>query len=465
MFGKSICICFVIAWSAYGCSVSSAGGDTASGSAQYAENPFVIELDIPAPADSAGGIIAADLNSDGLIDYLVTVRGHIAAYDHNGGKQWIIKHDLVVGGSSESSGLPGHNGPGVQAADIDDDGTVEVLYLTRDSVLHVVAGPTGKELWTAKPPHPDQAAGWEHLVVADFRGGGDRDILLQTTNLEGYRIGRYLAAYSLDDLKQTRYSPLWSRDDFIACAHNGARIADLDGDSIDEVLGGTIISHAGRILVRIPLRGHIDSIFVDDIRPDIPGLEVLALEEGGGNRIFLYNSQKLLWETHHHHREPQNAAIGRFDLDRNGLLIWCRSRYDRHQKPFLFDAFGKFIRQYEMDTVKPAEWTDKGVEVINKIDWTGDNRQLAAAKERHRSGDVAVFDPLSGKFIHRVTEKADRLYVADVSGDWREELIVLNGNQLHIYHNDKPNPQPDRPRLWNQPHYRRSKMTWNYYSP
>jgi len=90
---------------------------------------------------------------------------------------------------------------------------------------------------------------------------------------------------------------------------------------------------------------------------------------------------------------------------------------------------------------------------------------LCAAKERHKSGDVAIFDPITGKFVRRFSEKADRLYVADVSGDWREELIVLTGQDLHIYHNNSPNPNPDRPRLWTQGHYRRSKATWNYYSP
>ena len=55
--------------------------------------------------------------------------------------------------------------------------------------------------------------------------------------------------------------------------------------------------------------------------------------------------------------------------------------------------------------------------------------------------------------------------MADVSGDWREELIVLSGRELHIYHNDEPNANPERERLWVNAHYRRSKMTWNYYSP
>lgn len=186
---------------------------------------------------------------------------------------------------------------------------------------------------------------------------------------------------------------------------------------------------------------------------------------GGGNRIFLYNKERLIWETHFQHQEPQNAAVGDFDLQRPGLEIWCRSRYETNQKPFVFDAQGKLIADYQIEDVAPKGWSDKGVEVIFTIDWTGDSRQLAAAKERHQAGDVAIFDPFNGQFLHRFDEKSDRLYVADVSGDWREELIVLNGNQLRIYQNQEPNPNPNRPRLWTQDHYRLSKMTWNYYNP
>ncbi|NIA12742.1 MAG: hypothetical protein GWP08_01585 [Nitrospiraceae bacterium] len=405
------------------------------------------------------------------MDFLVTVPGHVAAYAHEGGKLWVNRGDLCIGSSSERVGLPGHHGPGVQAADVDRDGNTEVLYLTRDGVLHVVNGKTGTEEWSAKPPNPDGTERWEHLVVANFRGEGDRDLLLQATNREGYRMGRYVSAFATERLRSGDMTPLWQRGDFLACAHNGARVADLDGDGKDEVLGGTILSPAGEILCKIPLRGHIDSIFVRDVLPGDPGLEVVALEEGGnrkgvrGNRVFLFDEQRVHWETHYQHWEPQNAAVGEFDPARPGLEVWCRSRFPEHQKPFVFDAKGEVIAHYEMDAVAPEGWTVSGVEVINTIDWTGEPTQLAAAKERHTERDIAIFNPISGAFVARIPEKADRLYVADVAGDAREELIVLSGNELHIYHNAAESAAPASPRLWEQPHYRRSKMTYNYYSP
>ena len=429
------------------------------------DRAMVIELDIPAPDDSAGGLLAADVNDDGRPDYLITVPGHLAVYDNGGKKLWIGKTDLVVGTQSESQGLPGHHGPGVAAGDVDGDGRTEVVYLTGDGRLHVVGGADGSEEASAKPPVPKGAERWELSMIADFHGeGGDRDLLLQATNKDGYRTGRYLAAYRFDDLMRNK-PPLWTTDEFVSCAHNGARLADLDGDRRDEVLGATIFSPDGRLLVRAaPFRGHIDSVFVADVRPDLPGLEVVLLEEGS-NHVQLVGLQGPIWRSEFRRQEPQNAALGRFKPGSGEMFIWCRSRYPEHQKPFVFDSRGKKVFDYQMDDVAPKGWTASGVEVIHTIDWAGGPTQLACAKERHTSGDVCLFEPMTGRFVERISQQADRLYVADVLGDWREEILVLAGSELSIYQNPDPNPRPDERRLWENRNYRRLKQCHNYYSP
>ncbi|CAN5364831.1 hypothetical protein BH23VER1_BH23VER1_33420 [soil metagenome] len=431
--------------------------------------------EIPAPDDSAGGIIAADLNDDGAVDLLVTVPGHIAAYATDGTKLWTREVDVAVGGQSESQGLPGHHGPGVTAGDVDGDGRTEVVFLTRDSTLHIADGATGLDQATARPPIPEGAERWELAAVADFRGTGrDEDVLLQATNKSGYRMGRYLAAYRIADLLAGK-APLWATDSFVSCAHNGARLADLDGDGRDEILGATVLGPDGQLVVEAaPFEGHMDSVFAADVRPDVPGLEVVLLEEGS-NHVQLIGGGRVLWReanlgSEGRGREPQNAVIGRFGgdggQDDGAMFIWCRSRHTRHQEPFVFDADGKLVLTYQMDEVKPEGWTDSGVEVIHTIDWTGAPRQLACAKERHTSGDVGIFEPLGGGFVARFDdEEADRLYVADVTGDWREEVVVLSGITLTIYRNEAANPQPDRPSLWSDRNYRRLKQIHNYYSP
>jgi hypothetical protein len=449
---------------------------------QYATNPFVIRLDIPVPKDDKGSIIVADLNDDGLMDYVVTVPGHVAAYDNDGRKLWIVRTDIRLSMDSEKWGLPGQHAPGVQAADVDEDGQVEVLFLTEDSTIHAIDGATAAEEWTAKPSIPEGASQWEHLVVAGFHGRGDTDLLLQATNKDGYRMGRYLSAHRICDLKEGNSTPLWETDDFLACAHTAARVADLNGDEKDEVIGGIVLSSEGRALYKFPLTGHIDAITVADVRPDIPGLEVVAFEEGDRRlkereRVFLANSDGLIWQVNHKNREPQDGAVGDFDPNRPGLEIFCRSRgtglaakpipvekfpANGYQKPFVLDSRGSVISDYSTAEIAPDGWTPMGLQVCQTIHWDGTAKAFVVATEREQNGNVAVFDPIGGKFLlHLKEEKADRLYVADVSGDWREEILILNGNELHIYHNDATNPDADRRRFWSDPHYRRNKMTWN----
>jgi hypothetical protein len=431
--------------------------------------PKVIDLSLPGPDARIGGLVTADLDGDGQKDFIVTGVGYLAAFGASGERLWLREVDLQVTSQAESDGLPGLHAPGVQVADSEGDGATEVLFLTRGGSLFVVDGASGAVQQKINLPPPAKAERWEHLVVADFRGSGDRDLLLQATNDEGYRMGRFLAAYALERLLlgDAEAALLWARDEFLALAHGGARIADLDGDGRHEVLGGDLIGPDGKRRLRVPVGNgaHLDSLFVADVRPDLPGLEVVTLEENAGERVFLYNHEGVVWETDFKRQEPQNAVVGDFDPDRPGLEIWCRSRHDRDQRPFVFDARGQLIAHYEMSGVAPKGWTVSGVEEIFTIDWTGRRKQLAAAKERHAAGDVAIFDPLTGAFLLRLDEEAGRLYVADVTGDWREEIILWRGGQLRVYENPAPNPRPDRPSLWEIDHYRRSKVTWNYYSP
>ena len=201
-----------------------------------------------------------------------------------------------------------------------------------------------------------------------------------------------------------------------------------------------------------------------DGRTERRGLEVVLLEEGS-NHVQLLGLGGVIWRTHYLRQEPQNATLGRFKAGSDETFIWCRSRYSQHQKPFVFDSKGDLASHYEMDSVAPADWTLSGIEVIHRIDWTGAREQLGCAKERHTRGDVCVFEPLTGKFVERFKIQADRLYVADVSGDWREEILVISGDELHIYENTAGNPRPDEPRLWNDRNYGRLKQCYNYYSP
>lgn len=475
--------------------LSLAGPTVALGAPVILDQPMAEIVLPPLPEDDrSGGLIAHDLNGDGERDFLVTAPGMIVAASLNGGILWQRQVDIQVTLRAERNGLPGHHAPGVQAGDVTGDGRTEVLYLTRDGRLHVVDGATGSLIGERALSAPAGAERWEHAVIGNFRGEGDRDLLLQATNREGYRLGRYVAVFRIADLLDgdVAPTPLWTRDDFPAAAHNGARIADISGDGRDEIIAAGIVDGEGRTLVKAPLQrnSHIDAVQVADVLPDRPGLEVIAAEEGGelrllpwrnrfsnrvnwnfnrlccaGDRTFLMNAEGLIWATGYRQREPQNLTVGSFAPESEDVQIWLRSRYNEDQRPYVLDAQGEPITEYELRKTAPPDWPRAGIEVIFPIHWSGSGQQHLAAKARHETGDAAIIDALTGDFIVRIPERTNRLYVADVMGDWREELVILSGHRLRVYGNAAANPNPERGSLWEEQHYRRLKQTWNYYSP
>ncbi|MGQ0645415.1 MAG: rhamnogalacturonan lyase family protein [Elusimicrobiota bacterium] len=461
----------------------------------YPGNPFVIPLkglrSGLAPGSEGretgrGGVTVYDVSGDGLLDYLITRPGQIGAYDHGGRLLWIAEEDIRLSAQSETEGLPGLHAPGLAAGDSDGDGRAEVLFLDGAGRLISLDGATGRVLARRELPRPPGFPPPEHLVLCNLRGRGDRDLIAQSTDPSGYRMGRFVAAYSLDGPAPAL---LWSTSEYLGCAHNGLRASDLDGDGVDEIIGatffradGTLVpwTRPGRLYAWLRRRrpekhipwfkfphyqGHLDSVYVEDVRPDLPNLELVALQEGEGMRTFLYNLDGLLWDRHVEYQEPQNAAVGDFDPDRPGLEIWCRSRRDEDQSPWVFSSTGAVIARWNMRDAAPADWTPKGVDAIFAVHWDGSGRQHLALKERHKDGDAAVVDALTGRFLRRFPSRAQRIYVADVAGDWREEVILVTETALHVYANPDPNPRPDEPRLWTLQRYRRAKMTHNYYSP
>lgn len=437
---------------------------------QYKVSPFAIKTEQPPADERRGGITVADVNGDGLMDYLYTTPGTVGAYDHRGNTLWGLQVPIRLTGQSESEGLPGLHHPGLQAADVDGDGRMEVIFLREDGSIQVVDGATGRTEKIAKPPTFGDMEKWESFITCSLRGKGDRDIVLQATNPRGYRVGHYLQAHAFERLDG---EPLWRREGVGVLAHGPVRAADLDGDGRDEIVGFDIVLPDGKSPEgwRYPPKGdgpsfHIDSVFIYDVRRDMPGLEAVLLEEGRNHVPLVNLRQGVLWHKAGPGREePQNAAVGDFDPARPGLEIWCRSRHDVNQTPWVFDARGNVIAEWKMAEVAPEGWTNKGVEEISVIDWDGSGPRYCAAKERHEQGDICIFDPMTGRFVRRWKERAARIYVADVSGDWREEIIVVNGNEIRVYWNDQPNKHPKQPRYWTQQHYRRSKANWNYYSP
>lgn len=427
--------------------------------------------------NNRGGLIATDVDGDQQLDILITKPNVISAYSLTKGKLWKKSANLNLSEQAESEGLPGNQGPGIQAGDIDKDGSLEVLYLTPENTLEVLAAESGALKYRAAlPPVDSTFRRWEHAILANFKGNGDSEILLQAsqkTNKEDYIRDSIQAAFEIKDLLASgaKATPLWLADDFVSLSHGSAKIIDIDQDGKDEVIGATILSPEGKKLYAADIDNtsfpHADSIAIDDIDPSRPGLEAVIPEESGRKRVILFDEKGTIWRDRHREKsddlDGDKVAIGNFDPDRAGLEMWFRGDESAHFT--VLDASRELIASYKFKDRQPPTWTSKGFEVINRIRWTGEAKDYIVAKERHESGDVGIFDAITGQLIAQFPAQAERLYVADIVGDWREEIIVLEKDRLQVIQNAAPNPNPNQPRLWEQAQYRRQKMTWNYYSP
>ena len=137
----------------------------------YPTNPYSFAIDAPS-ADFRSTFIAVDLNDDGLLDFTFRSKSKLYAYDHNGGKLW-----------EKTIARPGHNeGAKMGAADIDGDGDVEIAALNNINQIVIYNGMSGQIEKTITLAPGDASRFCAHIAVANIRGAGDRDAIIQTAD-------------------------------------------------------------------------------------------------------------------------------------------------------------------------------------------------------------------------------------------------------------------------------------------
>ncbi len=142
----------------------------------------------------------------------------------------------------------------------------------------------------------------------------------------------------------------------------------------------------------------------------------------------------------------------------------------------MFNATGAQIADYNIGAALPAGFNpvgnSEGVEPSSTIDWFGLPTDQIASLARHANGNLGVLDPMTGTAYWSTAGQtpamqATLLYVADVAGDSREEIVSYDSTdfQVKIYWNAEPNTNQPKPSKWDDPLYTRLKQNWNYYQP
>jgi len=208
--------------------------------------------------------------------------------------------------------------------------------------------------------------------------------------------------------------------------HNLA-VADVDGDGRDEIIyGACAIDDSGEPLYSTGL-GHGDALHVTDIDPDRPGLEVFGIHERPRhpNACNLRDAAtgELLWGL-----PSQDVARGlTADIDPRyrGLECWAFGAGLQG----LFDCQGRRIAERSPPSCNMAVWWD-GDLLRELLDRTGIEKWLPERETCDLLLDAADFGCVS---INGT--KGNPSLVADILGDWREEVLwpSRDGKRLLLF--------------------------------
>jgi rhamnogalacturonan endolyase len=205
---------------------------------------------------------------------------------------------------------------------------------------------------------------------------------------------------------------------------HGILTADIDNDGKDEVIPGTFaLDDNGKPLWGLGL-GHNDVGYIADIDPSRPGLEIFYGIESrsprNGTCLVEAATGKIIWgfdkKTFHVHSQ---GMIGDIDPAYPGIECYAGEAKGGFEY-FLWSADGKRLSDkkevMEGDLAPRSLW------------WDADElKEIVIGKKLFKyKGDT--LQNIEGSI----------LLVADIIGDWREEIVVSLPGELRIYTTNLP---------------------------
>ncbi len=281
---------------------------------------------------------------------------------------------------------------------------------------------------------------------------------------------------------------------------HGLQVGDVNGDGKDEIFNGAIsISNDGRSQWSTGL-GHGDRMYLTDVDPTRPGLEAVYICEDAQPQLGLNvrdaKSGDMLWGARDANLDNaiDQVMVGDIDPKYPGMEIWI----NKGLKHLYFTAKGEPIAGTPPSTSELVWWDgDLLREQLGSGGGGGGGRgrggrgpdgapvaaagnasapsaaapttpavagQPAAGAARGGFGPGAgtrpigkwkdgALAPLPGAGIQGSVQQ-----IADISGDWREEIVTFTSGELRIYSTSIP-AKDRRVSLMQDPIYRHSVTT------
>ena len=197
---------------------------------------------------------------------------------------------------------------------------------------------------------------------------------------------------------------------------------DIDNDGRDEmVIGSAAIDDTGKCLWRMNM-GHPDWCYIADVDPARPGLEIAygfeTKQPRNGICLAEPSTGKIIWgcehpTTHIHDWgmvadiDPNTPGMEIYGMERDGQTCW------------LYSARGKLLASNEdlgRHGPRSFYWLDGTIKVRVPFSYRGGNFPILKYKNQ-QVGEI-YGQPIA---------------IVDCLGDWREEVITVQGGIIRIY--------------------------------
>ncbi|MBR5749862.1 MAG: rhamnogalacturonan lyase [Prevotella sp.] len=224
-----------------------------------------------------------------------------------------------------------------------------------------------------------------------------------------------------------------------ANGNHNMSIADVDGDGKDEIIwGSAALDDDGKMLYSVGF-GHGDAIHLADLDPDRPGLELFDVHEEKGDYAWDIHDAatgEIIWKG-----GPKGADNGRglaadIVASNRGYEFWssyggAENATDRNQNPFSAQTAAQVISKKGSMNFRiywDGDLQDELFDGTNISNWDGSSFVTTAL------GNYNASSSCNGT-------KATPNLLADLFGDWREEVILWSANDnatLNIFTTNIP---------------------------
>jgi rhamnogalacturonan endolyase len=317
--------------------------------------------------------------------------------------------------------------------DLDGDGKAEVYCKggegdPREPAGHVKTGPewllkldgrTGQVVkkipWIPRLPEIGEYNHFcRNMLAIAYLDGKKPHLIMQRGTYQGILIEAYDA-----DLNRVWQWKSWEeKEKYNSQGSHTLHCADVDGDGCDEIIvGSCLVDHNGKGLWTLGI-GHPDTCYVGDVDPAHPGLEIFfgiePKQKSGAVRLVDAATGKTLWAntepTVHVHSQGMCADIL---AEHPGQECYAGEAKGGDQA-WMYTAQGKRIGSENIGSLAP--WT---------LWWDADpQKEIILGGKLMKFKGAALLD-LKDARCHRM--------VADILGDWREELVAFAPGEMRVY--------------------------------